>query len=134
MHGMRDTVTIWNKVIENGKTVYYRRIVSGCYWRAEVIRSVSGSTVSLGTTWRLMIEMQDGYKSHSEWLKMADKSAFFTLNVGDIVAKGEHTEEMTAANATAVYTKLKPDIFTVKTVIDSTNPWKYGQHIAVEGV
>ena len=134
MVGMHDTVTIWNKAIENGKTVYYRHVVHNCCWRAETIRSVSGSSVSLATVWRLMVEMQDEYKPYSEWLELADKSAFFTFNAGDIVARGEHEDEMTATNATVIYAALKPDAFTVKTVVDNTQQWKHGRHIAVEGV
>jgi len=134
MFGMHDAVTLWNKAVENGKTVYYRHVVHNCYWRAETIRSVSGSSVSLATVLRLMVEMQDGYKPYSEWLETADKSAYFTLNVGDIVARGEHADEMTAANATVTYAALKPDVFTVKTVVDNTQQWKHGRHIAVEGV
>jgi len=134
MFGQHDTITVWNKTVENGKTVYYRHVVPRCYWRSQVIRNVSGSTVSLGTAWNVTIEAQDGYMPYSEWMKLADKSAFFTFNVGDIVARGKHADEMTADNAPALYNQLKPDVFTIKTVTDNTQEWKHGRHIAVEGV
>ena len=134
MRGQHDTITVWNKAIENNKTVYYRHVVPRCYWRAQVVRNVSGSTVSIGTAWAVTVEAQDGYKPYSEWLKSNDKSNYFTFNAGDIVALGEHADDMTAENASAVYNSLKPNVCTIKTVADNTQPWKQGRHIAVEGV
>jgi len=133
MHGLNDTVTIWNRLVENGKTKYFRHIVHGCYWRAKALRGISGSDVSLASVLQVMIGIQDEYKPLSEWLALTDKSAFFTFNVGDIIARGERTEEMTATTATSIYSALKPDVFTIKAVTDNTQPWKYGQHIMVEG-
>lgn len=136
MQGMYDTITVWNKHYDltSKQTTYYRHVLDRCNWDVDMVRTVNDSTVSLANTWRVTIEARDGYLPYADWLQSNDKSNHFTANEGDLVAKGEHADEITPANMTAVMSALKSDVFAVKVVDDNTQEWKYGRHIAIEGV
>lgn len=123
MLGMTETLTVWHKEKErvNGKDVWTRTVVPGCTFDSDIVRSVSGNTASLASAYICLLPPS-----------MAGK-----VSVGDLVAKGAQTAEITG---TAPYTEplvresLLPDAFRVKTVTDCTAGYKQAPHVEIQGV
>ncbi len=136
LKGAYQTITMWNKIREGAKDVWYRHVLAGCSFKHKIVRAVSGSTASIANVTAALIPKNPLYKSPSEWAA-GDKSAFFTLQAGDLIALGEQAIEITGVTPnteSAVRTRLLPDVFTVKAVQDNTAGYKRGGHYYVEGV
>lgn len=121
MRGMTETVTIWHKSRVDGKDTWTRTVVPECCWESNTVRTVSGNSAALASTFVVLLPAS-----------LAGK-----VSVGDLVAKGEHETEITgvAPNTEAnVRTSLLPNVFTVKNVYDGTAGYKQGGHIEIEGL
>ena len=138
MRGAFDTITIWNKYSDasTNKDVFFRSVVKGCSYEQKSVRAVSGQTASVAGTTGVLIAENPNYKPAKEWAA-GDKTAFFTLQTGDLVARGEHSDEITGISPnteSAVRQRLMPEVFTIRVVQDNTAGYKRGRHLFVEGV
>lgn len=122
MRGMTETITIWHKAKgENGKDTWTRQVVPECSWESNVVRAVSGNTAALAST----------------FIALFPASLAGEVSVGDLVAKGAQTAEITGVTPNteaSVRISLLPDVFTVKVLRDATADYKKAPHIEVEGV
>ena len=121
MRGMTETITLWHKSRVDGKDTWQRTIIPNCCWESDVVRTVSGNTASLAST----------------FIALLPASLAGEVSVGDLVAKGAQTAEITGVTPhteALVRTSLLPQVFTVKTVYDGTAEYKQAPHIEIEGV
>ncbi len=136
MRGANDVITLWNKTREGKNDVWYRHIIRNCSWEQKTIRAVSGQTASIASTIGVLISENPLYKPAKAWAA-GDKAAFFTLQNGDLIARGEHGIEITGVTPnteSAIKAGLMPVAFTVRIVQDNTATYKRGRHYYVEGV
>ena len=113
------TVTIVNKLKKADSGVgattdtYKKTVINTAELHKKSVRSVSGSTVSLGETEIVLIPFGSGYLPYETW--KVDTSKGFTMNVGDIVFYGTLEEMPTSANiATLKNTYKNCDVRTVE--------------------
>ena len=130
------TVTIVNKLKKADSGVgattdtYKKTVINTAELHKKSVRSVSGSTVSLGETEIVLIPFNSGYLPYETW--KVDTSKGFTMEVGDIVFYGTLAETPTSANiATLKSTYKNCDVRTVE--IAKNNGFARVQ-IKVEGV
>lgn len=141
MQGLYDTVTLWNRYTDTdtGLEKWVRHVLpQPCRWVASVVRAASGNSASLATYVRCNIPHSALYKPGAAWAELSeeDKRTFFTLQAGDVLALGAHTEEITGTSPgllSEVLERLGPNAVRVKLFQDNTAP-PQGKHYHVEGV
>lgn len=113
------TVTIVNKLKKADSGVgatsdtYKKTVINTAELHKKAVRSVSGSTVSLGETEIVLIPFDSGYLPYSTW--KTDTSKGFTMEPGDLIFYHELTEVPTSANfATLKATYKNCDVRTVE--------------------
>lgn len=140
LKGFIHTITIWNKLSTQGqKDRWFKSIINDCSWEDVVVRSVSGSTANVATTTRVLIEKKDNYLIYEKWSKLSDDERinYFTFSQGDLVALGEHEEDITGVSPhteALIKIALKPYVFNIKALSDQTESYKHGKHYEIEGV
>lgn len=92
------TVTIYNKFADPQTDVitWYRHVITDCFW------SLDGTTVQVGTVELdsksiiCRIPKDDRFLDKKDWIKIPNDqmSQYFTISQGDIVVKGEITDEI----------------------------------------
>lgn len=139
--GCFQTVTIWNKWRNHstGKDEFYRHVLPvPCKWKNHIQRSISDSTANIASSIIAMIPYSDTYRSATEWkaLDADGRSAFWTLQTGDLMALGDQSTEITGVKpytTSDVLTALAPNVMTIKGFQDNTQS-THGRHYRVEGV
>ncbi len=138
MRGADDVITVWNKRRNpaTNKDEWFRHIIPNCSWEQKAVRAVSGQTASIASTTSVLIAENPLYKPAAEWTA-GDKAAFFTLQTGDLIARGAHDTEITGVSPyteSAVKQSLMPEAFTIRVMQDNTAGYKRGRHYYVEGI
>ena len=118
------TVTIVNKLKKADSGVgattdtYKKTVINTAELHKKSVRSVSGSTVSLGETEIVLIPFGSGYLPYETW--KADTSKGFTMETGDIVFYGTLAETPTSANIAILKSTYKNcDVRTVEIAKDN---------------
>lgn len=137
------TVTIYNKY-EDPQThvvVWFRTVVSGCFWKASGDKISVGEVVidSKSTTCR--IRKNPLFLERYEWEQLTnDKMGdYFTLGLGDIIVKGEVTDaidEYTSGHrSTDLLNKYKPSqrCFEIDEFSNNTGVGRNNEHYYVRG-
>jgi hypothetical protein len=113
------TVTIVNKLKKADSGIgattdtFKKTVIHTAELHKKAVRSVSGSTVSLGETEIVLIPFDSGYLPYSTW--KTDTSKGFTMETGDLIFYHELTEVPTSANfATLKATYRNCDVRTVE--------------------
>lgn len=128
------TVTVLNrrdsKDSPDRLDAWKKTVLHNCAWSVQTVRSVNGTEVSLGAAYVARIPKSQDYHPYHEWTKNMEG---FTFSTGDIIIRGEVTEEITADNVKAVVRQY-PESFTVSLFRDNTNTVEALEHYRVEGV
>lgn len=123
------TITLYNCLraadSADKKDHWYRHVLDECYYKASVTRTDSGTSAGMQNTYTVRIPESLQYKPYSVWATLSDeeRSAFFTMNLDDIVVHGMCMEEITGSagqTAVQVMKRHKPDAFKVTAVSDNT--------------
>ena len=130
------TVTIVNKLKKADSGIgattdtWKKTVLTNAEFHKKTVRSVSGSTVSIGESETVLIPFGSGYLPYETW--KADTSKGFTMNTGDLIFYHSLTETPTSANITSL--KQTYDCCDVRTVeIAKSNGFARVQ-VKVEGV
>ena len=141
MRGATETVTVWNRWRNPSINVdeWFRKVIPHCAWEEKIVTSVSGTGAVAGNVYSVLIDRHPLYMPRREWAALghADKGIYFTLAAGEIMARGVVDFEITGAASkteAAAKTAYAPDVFTISTVSDETEPYKRGAHYEVTGV
>lgn len=135
------TITLYNclKAADNPdkKDVWYRHVLTGCYYKAEIVRTDTGTNVKQQNTYTVRIHKSGLYKPYAEWVQLddADRKRYFTLHLDDIVVYGAQSDEISGASgqtAVQVMNRYKPDAFKVTAVSDNTRV-PYEHHYRLGG-
>ena len=111
-------VTIVNKLKKADSGIgattdtWKKTVLTNAEFHKKTVRSVSGSTVSLGETEIVLIPFGNGYLPYETW--KTDTSKGFTMEPGDVVFYGTIAETPTSANiSTLKQTYKNCDVRTV---------------------
>ena len=130
------TVTIVNKLKKADSGVgattdtYKKTVINTAEIHKKVVRTVSGSTVSLGEAEIVLIPFNQGYLPYETW--KADTSKGFTMETGDLIFYGTLAETPTSANIATLRTTYKN--CDVRTVEIAKNNGLARVQVKVEGV
>lgn len=137
------TITLYNclRAADNPKAkkdIWYRFILHDCFYK-----NVMGRTEYLSkeprmdNTYTVRIPESDRYKPYHEWIQLSEEERkhFFTVNIKDIVIKGECFDEITSEapnTASQLLSRRKPDSFAVTAFSDNTSHI-YDRHYRLGG-
>lgn len=130
------TVTIVNKLKKAdsgaGATTdtWKKTVITNAEIHKKTVRSVSGSTVSLGETEIVLIPFGSGYLPYETW--KTDTSKGFTMNTGDLIFYHSLTETPTSSSITSL--KQTYDCCDVRTVEIAKDNGIATVQIKIEGV
>lgn len=130
------TVTILNKLkAQHSATkqdVWFKTVVNNCAWTSTIVRSVAGTTVSVGSSYIVRIPKDSRYRPYSEWIK---DNQGFTFSTGDYLILGEIEEEIiTPQTVIALVQKYRPNACEIRSFKDNTGTIELAEHYHLEGV
>ena len=130
------TVTIVNKLKKADSGVgattdtWKKTVLTNAEFHKKTVRTVSGSTVSLGETEIVLIPFGSGYLPYETW--KLDTSKGFTMGPGDVIFYGTIAETPTSANISTLKQTYKN--CDVRTVDVAKNNGLAKVQVKVEGV
>ena len=93
-----DTVTVYNKYVDNRIEKWQRTVLKGVFWnsvKGAIMRKTGvTSTDSLQLLIPCNTRSNRAYKPPKAWASLEDKESFWTLQSGDIVVKGDMSYEV----------------------------------------
>lgn len=118
------TVTIVNKLkkVDSGvnatNDTWKKTVITNAEFKKKTVRTVSGSTVSIGESEVVLIPFGNGYLPYETW--KTDTSKGYTMEPGDVIFYHYLTEVPTSANITALKQSYKNcDVKTVEVAKDN---------------
>ncbi len=129
------TITILNKL--NGRDSpdrmdkWKKTTLHLCSWTSQAVRTMSGASVLMGSSFIVRIPKSDTFRPYSEW--KVDKEGW-TVSLGDYVIKGEVEEEVTPQTVQQIVNQHRPGAFEVRVFQDATGAVEALEHYRVEGV
>lgn len=138
MFGCNLTVTVFNKWNNptTKKDEWFRTVIPVLVrWKSHTERNVSGTSASVANTYVVIMPPSEQYMSESEWKILEDKTGYFTLQKGDLLALGEIDTEITGVTPnreSEVKAALSPNVMTIKSIEDNTRV-AHGKHYRLEG-
>jgi len=93
-----DTITVYNKYTDPQTQVvtWFRTVLHNCFWKHVRDKVSIGPTILETDTTTCRIPQNEKFLERYQWEQQSNDlmSAYFTLSQGDIIAKGEVTEEI----------------------------------------
>ena len=146
LHGVSQLVTIWNRVKEPDRDIFYRYLLPVlCKYKTNVhrdigmnrgggSRQISSNTeaISLLNTQMIIVPYTADYHPANTWTP----GTGFTFKTGDIMALGDHDIEITGIQPyreVDVITRIKPHVMYIKTIEDHTRD-VLGRHWRIQGI
>lgn len=130
------TITLLNRLKYSDSAtkqdVWFKTVLHNCAWTSQLVRSVTGTQVSVGASYIARIPKNDAYKPYSEWVR---DNIGFTFSTGDYVIKGEIEEEIiNQNNIKQIVQKYRPNAFEIRLFKDNTGTVELAEHYHIEGV
>lgn len=138
------TITIYNKFEDNQTSLikWYRQVIPNCFWKAEGNKITIGNTTLETDNTICRIPENEKFLDKYLWITKPNDlmGNFFTLGVGDIIVKGEVTDEINeykqgyrSSDLLAKYKDLQGCII-VEKVANNTGIGRALPHYYVSGV
>lgn len=136
------TVTVYNRIEDPQTRVisWHRTVLHNCFWRYTEAKFVVNGTVVNANVIVCRIPKQANYLERYNWELLGDKiSDYFTLSIGDMIVKGEVTDEIdeytSGKRSTDFLTKYKrlQGCTLISSVSDNTDGGRGAEHYLVKG-
>lgn len=128
------TITVLNKRAGRDSAdkldAWKKTVLHHCSWSSQAVRSVSGTTVSLGNAYVVRVPKSDAYRPYGQWI--ADMEGF-TFSTGDYIIRGEIPDEVTPKTVQAIVNRYRPEAFEIKLFRDNTGTIEALEHYRLEG-
>ena len=136
------TVTVYNKYEDptSRRVTWYRTVLHNCFWKYTGNKIVVGQTALETDTTICRIPTHRAFLDAYQWYTQEDKSQYFTISAGDILIKGEVTDEIdeyTAGQRSSdILTKCKKshECMVVDKCSVNVGPGRGLEHYYVRGV
>lgn len=132
------TVTILNKLKrtdgQTGLDVWYKTVLDNVAWYVKSERTVSGSTVYIGTYKNVLIPFNENFLPYDEWKQLGNQIGHFTMSENDYIILGEVPDDVTTKNITSIIQKYGDNVCLVK--YHRINYERFGAtvQLSIEGV
>lgn len=117
---MQGTMTLLNKLKRKDSItnldIWYKTVIQNCVYKKDKISNVTGSVVSMGQEFTILIPFTGKYIPYNEWKKLEDKTGVYTLSPQDIIIFGEITEEVTDKNIVQIKNNYEPDTCEIRSI------------------
>ena len=117
---MQGTITLLNRLRKKDSVtnldVWYKTYIQGCVYRKEKVTDVSGTTVSMGEQFTVLIPFTERYMPYREWKKLEDKSTFYTISPQDVIILGIVNEDVTPQTITQIKNNYEPDTCEIRSI------------------
>lgn len=136
MRGCNETVTVYNRKLdrEKGYDIFHSTVITGVSWYARTLSNVDSSGLSAADVYTIRIPVDadfsgKAYVAPHTYKATGDPETMFTLQSGDLIVKGEHTE---SGVKLADLQALCGEVCTVLGITDNTKA-PHGKHWRVTG-
>lgn len=117
---MQGTITLLNRLRKKDSVtnldVWYKTYIQNCIYKKEKVTDVSGTNVSMGEQFTILIPFSDKYKPYREWKKLEDKSKFYTLSPQDVIILDIVEDDVTSQNIIQIKNDYEPDTCEVRSI------------------
>lgn len=117
---MQGTITLLNKLKRKDSItnldIWYKTLIQDCVYKKDKISNVTGSVVSMGQEFTILIPFTGKYIPYNEWKKLEDKTGVYTLSTQDVIILGEVTEEVTDKNIVQIKNDYEPNTCEIRSV------------------
>ena len=117
---MQGTITLLNKLKRKDSStnldVWFKTIIRNCQFKKTTISNISGTTVSMGQQFTVLIPFTGVYVPYKDWKSLEDKSGVYTLSNQDVIILGEVTEEVTTQNITQIKNDYEPNTCEIRSI------------------
>lgn len=133
------TITILNKLNRKdsatGLDVWYKSVIKNASYYTEKTTNVSGTNVSMGQTFKVLIPFNDNYLNYAEWKKAGKQTGHFTISQGDYIVLGEIEEtQITPNNIQSIRQKYEPNVCDVRFFTELNDRGGATVQLRIEGV
>lgn len=131
-------ITILNKLKQTDSTtgadVWYKHTVENATWYLSSERTVSNSSVLIGTYIKVLIPFNDMFMPYETWKLTGNQDLHYTISSGDYIVLGNVVEDITNNNIVKVMTSYEPNVCQVKHFQIKNNRFGATVQIYIEGV
>lgn len=117
---MQGTITLLNKLKRKDSItnldIWYKTVIQNCVYKKDKISNVTGSVVSMGQEFTILIPFTGKYIPYNEWKKLEDKTGVYTLSTQDVIILGEVTEEVTDKNIVQIKNDYEPNTCEIRSI------------------
>lgn len=117
---MQGTITLLNKLKRKDSItnldIWYKTVIQNCVYKKNKISNVTGSVVSMGQEFTILIPFTGRYIPYNEWKKLEDKTGVYTLSTQDVIILGEVTEEVTDKNIIQIKNDYEPNTCEIRSI------------------
>ena len=138
------TITIYNRYEDPLTNIvsWFRTVINGAFWKYAGNKVVVGKTVLETKDIICRIRKDDRFRDKFQWIQIPNDqmSAYFTLSQGDIIVKGEVTDEINEYVSGKRSTDLKKKYKELQGCIeiqewaDNTGGGRGNEHYYVKGI
>lgn len=135
---MTGKITLLNKLKRKDSVtntdVWYKTIIQGCVYKKDKVSNVSGTTVSMGQAFTILIPFTGAYLPYKDWKQLEDKTGAYTLSSQDVIILDEVTEEVTANNIVQIKNEYEPNTCEIRMIEEVEQKLGVSYQFRVNGV
>lgn len=117
---MQGTITLLNKLKRKDSItnldIWYKTLIQDCVYKKDKISNVTGSVVSMGQEFTILIPFTGKYIPYNEWKRLEDKTGVYTLSTQDVIILEEVTEEVTDKNIVQIKNDYEPNTCEIRSI------------------
>ena len=139
MYQTTETITVLNRKYNNstGRDEWIPTVISGVSWHSKIAATVTQTGLKTAKTATVRIPLDasaggKGYVTPAAFKLLADTSGAYTLNRGDVIARGDYMPKPSESLTPAALQEVAEDCVTITDVIDNTRR-PHGAHRRVVG-
>lgn len=117
---MQGTITLLNKLKRTDSVtntdVWYKTFIDNCIYKKDRISNVSGTVVSMGQQFTILIPFTEKYIPYKDWKDLEDKTGYFTLSNQDVIILDTVAEDVTASNIVKIKNLYEPNTCEIRSI------------------
>ena len=117
---MQGTITLLNRLKRKDSVtntdVWYKSVIENCVYKKDRISNISGTVVSMGQQFTILIPFTDKYLPYKEWKAFEDKTGYYTLSNQDVIILDIVEEDVTAQNIIQVKNDYEPNTCEIRSI------------------
>jgi hypothetical protein len=117
---VQGTITLLNRLKRKDSVtntdVWYKSVIENCVYKKDRISNISGTVVSMGQQFTILIPFTDKYAPYKKWKSLEDKTGYYTLSNQDVIILDIVEENVTAQNIIQVKNDYEPNTCEIRSI------------------